>query len=95
VSRPEPRRCVAPVDRYEIVTLSGPGLPTDVDATGYDTEEAAREMAHAHHAGEWEVREQAEETLCGRDAITERTVEGLVMPLCEEHAAELDAEGTN
>lgn len=30
--------------------------------------------------------------LCGRDAITERTVEGLAMPLCEEHAAELDRE---
>lgn len=30
--------------------------------------------------------------LCGADAPEERTVEGLVMPLCAEHARELDEE---
>lgn len=30
--------------------------------------------------------------LCGRDATTTRTVEGLVCPLCAEHAAEIDRE---
>lgn len=32
------------------------------------------------------------ERLCGADATEERTVEDLVMPLCAEHARELDEE---
>ncbi|TMB25377.1 MAG: hypothetical protein E6J62_21090 [Deltaproteobacteria bacterium] len=30
------------------------------------------------------------EEFCGKPAVTERTVEGLVFPLCAEHAEELD-----
>lgn len=30
--------------------------------------------------------------LCGADATVEHTIEGIVMPLCAEHAAELDRE---
>ena len=33
-----------------------------------------------------------EERLCGLPATTERTVEGLVCPLCAGHAAEIDRE---
>jgi hypothetical protein len=32
------------------------------------------------------------DALCGAPATAERTVEGLVCPLCAEHAAELDEE---
>jgi hypothetical protein len=32
------------------------------------------------------------EDLCGKPAATERVVEGLVFPLCAEHAEELDTE---
>lgn len=33
--------------------------------------------------------------VCGKPATTERTVEDIVCPLCEEHAAELDRENAN
>jgi hypothetical protein len=33
-----------------------------------------------------------DETLCGQPATTDRVVEGLVCPLCAEHAAEIDRE---
>jgi hypothetical protein len=28
--------------------------------------------------------------ICGRDAVTSRVMEGVVCPLCEEHAREFD-----
>lgn len=38
--------------------------------------------------------DDAGERLCGRPATERRTVEGIVMPLCAEHAAEFDREQT-
>ena len=32
------------------------------------------------------------EEFCSKPAVTERTVEGLVFPLCAEHAEELDGD---
>lgn len=43
----------------------------------------------------WGAGWRAHETTCGTlgiEATTERLVEGVVMPLCAEHAAELDAD---
>ena len=42
---------------YRIVTVSGRGLPTTVDADGYDTRLAAEEMAETEHDGEYRVEE--------------------------------------
>ena len=42
-----------------------------------------------------EVDEAGEELLCGHEAHEERDVDGLVFLLCDEHAAELDAEKSN
>jgi hypothetical protein len=47
------RRVAAPT--YRIVTRSGRGLPTTVDAEGYDTREAAEAIAEDAHDGEWVV----------------------------------------
>jgi hypothetical protein len=50
------------VTTYRIVTLSGRGLPTEVDADGYDSREAAEAMAEDCHDGEWTVREVQQDT---------------------------------
>jgi len=39
---------------YKIVTKSGRGLPSNVDADGYDTREAAQAAAESHD-GECEI----------------------------------------
>lgn len=38
------------------------------------------------------TRSDGTEVLCGEPATAERTVEGLVCPLCAEHAAEINRE---
>ncbi len=40
---------------YRIETLSGRGLPTNVDADGYDTRLAAEAMAEDQHDGEYRI----------------------------------------
>jgi len=40
---------------YSIKTISGKGLPADVDADGYTTHAAAEAMAEAHHDGDFEI----------------------------------------
>lgn len=41
--------------KYRIVTVSGRGLPTNVDGDGYDTKEAADAMADTEHDGEYSI----------------------------------------
>lgn len=41
--------------KFRIVTLSGRGLPTTVEADGYDTELAAEQMADAEHDGKYRI----------------------------------------
>ena len=56
----------------------------------------AQVMAPLGQAAEIVARvNDAEEQFCGADATEEREVEGLVMPLCSEHARELDDERTS
>jgi len=44
---------------YRIVTISGRGLPTEVDADGYTTRLAAETMAESSHDGEYRIEECA------------------------------------
>jgi len=46
---------------YRIVTLSGRGLPTEVDANGYETKLAAEAMADAEHDGSFRIEAYEEE----------------------------------
>jgi hypothetical protein len=50
------------VTTYRVVTLSGRGLPTEVDSDGYDSREAADAIAEDCHDGEWTVREVQQDT---------------------------------
>jgi hypothetical protein len=88
---PEPRRCVAPVETIETeehrYVFAAERIGADLPEAGAERRAAVAAWLDAHP----EIVVGAD-MLCGRDATTERTVEGVVMPLCAEHAAELDAD---
>jgi hypothetical protein len=70
----------------------------DLRADDWDIEIGAHSVTgrlYWDHGDEDKLDVAPIDPLCGKDATTERTVEGVVMPLCEEHAAEIDAEKSN
>lgn len=84
---PRARDAMRVLSRAEIEVYRGQGAdPADCDRA------AEGEAGHLTAVERVEAMLALRPVLCGRDATTERTVEGLAMPLCEEHAAELDRE---
>lgn len=76
-------RCVAPVGMGE----AGPRAWDATVAAG-GTFDAAIDAAHEAACDST----SDDDTLCGEPATTDRIVEGIVCPLCAEHARELDSE---
>lgn len=100
MSAREPARCVAPVDVTDRETYAarkaGEARASRVHADmqhscSYESAKAADRAYESAYAAAL-VAVDTGEALCGLAATAERTVDGLVLPLCEEHAIELDAE---
>jgi len=103
----EPRRCVAPlaVDAVgQYVRMRSPYGGADAGRVEVAASDRGRQLVGVRWDSgrlgyvdpdrlEVEV-DREHERVCGAIATVERVVEGVVCPLCQAHAAELDAEPT-